>query len=288
MDETLDQIFEKIGSGDEGAENNAEATLDTTPDTEDRTPDTQPEADNEPASTGDEGTVRATLERLKGQHSPEIVDEIHRALDAEVKRGITPRLQEAAELKRRVEAYEGISPDQANWFRSLNTLAATNPQQAAAALQAEIDRLNSLGQPASPYLDPQYMTDTERAMHSQIQAQQQQLAELTAANNRVEMSRQFEGLEKKYGAIPFEEREAVMKRVNEVGGGDPRFVPLLWKDMFTDKIVQRARDETSKTVARKAGMSPAPSSVANRAGSAPRDVGEMTLEEAIAASIGSD
>jgi len=286
-DETLEQIFEKIGSGDDGGENNSTETLDTTPDTEDRTPDTEPEADNAPSATGDEDSVRATLEELRQQHPPEVVDAIHKRLDAEMKRGVTPRLQEAAELKRRVEAYEGISPEQANWFRSLNTLAVQNPQQAAAALQQEIDRLNSLGQPASPYLDPQYMTDTERAMHTQIQAQQQQLAELTAANNRVEMSRQFEGLEKKYSEIPFEEREAVMKRVFEIGGA-PQLVPMVWKDMFMDKVLQRERDKTSKTVQRKAGMSPAPSSVANRAGSAPRDVGEMTLEEAIAASVGSD
>ena len=267
---TLNEIFDQIGRGDDGGENNAEATLDqpveSAPESGDQPEtDAQDGADNERSSTGDEGTVRATLERLKGQHSPEVIDEIHRALDAEIKRGITPRLQEAAELKRRVESYEGISPEQAQWFRSLN----------------------SLGQPASPYLDPQYMTDTERAMHSQIQAQQQQLAELTAANNRVEMSRQFEGLEKKYSEIPFEEREAVMKRVFEIGG-TPQLVPMVWKDMFMDKVLQRERDKTSRTVAKKAGMSPAPSSVANRAGSAPRDVGEMSLEEAIAASIGSD
>jgi len=285
-DETLEQIFEKIGSGDEGVENNSSETLDDAPETE-ATPEPESQSDNAQSATGDEDTVRAALEELKQQYPGEAVEAIHKRLDAELKRGMTPKLQEAAELKRRMEAYDQISPEQAQWFRSLNTLAATNPQQAAAALQAEIDRLNSLGPPANPYLDPQYMTETERAQQAEIQALKQQTAELVAANNRVEMSRQFEGLEKKYSEIPFEEREAVMKRVFEIGG-TPQLVPMVWKDMFMDKVLQRERDKTSKTVARKAGMSPAPSSVANRAGSAPRDVGEMSLEEAIAASIGSD
>src|SRR5688500_13350003 len=70
------------------------------------TPESEPEA--EP------GVLQAL--RQKYADNPELVDEIYRYTDGELKRGFTPKLQKLSELEKQ---FEGVDPTDAEFLRQV-------------------------------------------------------------------------------------------------------------------------------------------------------------------------
>lgn len=297
--QTLDQALSESGLNElvDAGSNAAAAATPEVAATETETAEA-PETTTEAAGNDDEATgteeerVGEVLQRLRQEHPPEVVDRIHQTLNAELQRGITPKLQRLSELETQFQHYQGISPEQAQWFNYVNNLALTAPSQAAALLKAEVERLEAGGEQRGaqpdPYADMEFESDAVRAMAQELRDLKQFKQEITLDRNRSEFERAFSELEKQVGEIPFEERNAVlqaMARERAPAGTARRF----WLDMFgIDKLQQRARNETAQTMQRKANLSPSPSGLANRSAPVVPDVGSMKLDDALTNIFGSN
>lgn len=209
----------------------------------------------------DEDDLRSYLERTKAANPDQaaVIDRIHRELEG----AWTPKLQQAAELRKQ---YEGVSPELAGWVRQLDQLAASSPAEAAAALMAEANRLQGLQQAAAPAEEPDFATDYDREVWHEVQELKQLKQTIIAERNEAVVDRELAAVGKKLGLeIPFEEKDRVVREMVK-DGAPASMAGRYWKDLYFDRALQAATDRAAGVVAQKAGMAPAPSATANRAG----------------------
>ena len=229
----------------------------------------EPDAGDEAPSTPepDDATDAGLLARLKQEHpdNPELVERLYQSINSEFKRGLTPRLQEAAELKRQLE---GVDTAAIQWVRQFNQALSTNPDQARAMLQAEQERLFAASQPpeATEYPDrDQFVTDAEWEHEQKIRQLEQKLAQMSEQAQRAEVQRlmfqQFDALEQDAG-VKFspEDRIEHIKRMAQMGLPYNAVSTYWWGTAGREKVLQQGRDEGLRIAQQKAGMGAPPSS----------------------------
>lgn len=264
----------------------------------------QPES-GEPRPAGDESTdtpeseAASWLDELRREHGAEVVDRIYQRTDAELKRGVTPKLQRLSELEKQ---YADVDPTDAEFLRQVAATAAWNPQAAADMLERAKQQL--LGPyapppqgPQTPEAEPEFYSERERELWLDQQQAKRELAELrawrqqeTQARNMAQINERFARLEAEIGRqLPTEERNQVaawcMKNAKRTANGETLLheVDHAWKLMNWDKARAAARSEASSIVERKAGIGAGPSTTV-RGDSPPRE--PKTLQEALRASMG--
>lgn len=254
--ESFDDALMGAFTDDGGTSPEAPAESAEAPETEATTG--APEAATE--APADEDDLRSFLEQTKAANPEQaaVIDRIHRELQG----AFTPKLQQAAELRKQ---FEGMTPELAAWSRQMNELAATDPARAAEALMAEAERLRGYQQAAPVAEEPEFVTDAERILWDRTQRQDQIIQQIVAERNERIVESQFSALEKQVGEIPYEERFRVLQAMAQ-DRAEPQLVGRYWKDLYFDKALQKARDQAAGVVQKKAGMAPPPSAVANRAG----------------------
>ena len=225
-----------------------------------------PEADDLPAS------IKEYLATNPDHKS--IVDLVNR----EMKGAFTPRLQEAADLRKR---YDGIDDQTAAAVRYLNQLAKTDPAAAAQWLRSQADAMHQQqpAQPAAadPYAGIQPQTDAERVLLDRMREQdqwrqqqersQQERAQLDAARA---VGGELNEVAKKYGVpIPPEHRQQVFAIVQKTGMSVEDAYFATARESLLPQLLQKARDQAASVVADKAaGSAGNPGSITNRTGEA--------------------
>jgi hypothetical protein len=246
-----------------------------TPDTS--APDTTDEAPHEPSGQPldtsdlsdavtapepqDEDDLRAIMERAKAENPDQaaVIDAIHR----EFQRGLTPKLQAAAELRKQ---YEGVAPELASWARQMNELAVSNPAEAAAALMAEAQRLQGQQQVEPQVETPDFATDYDAEVWHEVQELKQLKQQILAERNEAIVDRELAAIGKKVGLeIPYEQKDRVVREMVK-DGAPASMAGRYWKDLYFDIAIQKAVDNAAGVVTRKQGMSPPPSTLTSRAG----------------------
>jgi hypothetical protein len=278
--------------GDDGTPPTPAAAETALPEASDQQP-----AGDEPQGTPESGQSETSrLDDLRQKYGAEVVDEIYRHTDAELKRGLTPRLQEAAEIKQQLEARAAAL----QFYDQVEQLATWDP--AAAQRLWEAGGRQVFGQhapppPAQPEPEPEFYSDRERELWLANQQTQQELAEMRTwrqqeqqARNMAQISEKFARLETEIGRdIPLEERNQVaaacMKMAKRASDGTTLLpeVDMVWWYLNRNKVMQTARSEASSVVERKAGIGNGPSTLA-RGDTPPRE--PTSLEDALRADPG--
>jgi hypothetical protein len=250
FDSELMGAFTDDGTTDQSSPEATEGTIDNS-ETTDLDTSSEPQGEDD---------LRSYLERTKAANPDQaaVIDRIHRELEG----AWTPKLQQAAELRKQ---YEGVTPELAGWVRQLDQLAASSPAEAAAALMAEAQRLQGLQQAAAPVEEPDFATDYDREVWHEVQELKALKQTILAERNEAIVNAQFTELEKQVGEIPYEERHRVVQEMVK-DGAPPSMARRYYRDLYFDKVAQKIRDEAAGIVTRKAGMAPAPSATADRAG----------------------
>jgi hypothetical protein len=250
FDSELMGAFTDDGTTDQSSPEATEGTIDNS-ETTDLDTSSEPQGEDD---------LRSYLERTKAANPDQaaVIDRIHRELEG----AWTPKLQQAAELRKQ---YEGVTPELAGWVRQLDQLAASSPAEAAAALMAEAQRLQGLQQAAAPVEEPDFATDYDREVWHEVQELKALKQTILAERNEAIVNAQFTELEKQVGEIPYEERHRVVQEMVK-DGAPPSMARRYYRDLYFDKVAQKIRDEAAGIVTRKAGMAPPPSAVADRAG----------------------
>jgi hypothetical protein len=251
------------------------------------TPESEPDA--EP------GVLQAL--RQKYADNPELVDEIYRYTDGELKRGFTPKLQKLSELEQRLE---GIEPGDVDFWRQVHQKQQAGDYRGAAELMREAAQYleGPVQQPQpAPEEEPEFATEVERQLWIKAQQLEQRLAandnwrqQEQQARNRAEIDATFSRLEAEAGRpIPFEERQQIANWCVQNGMRDQRgelvWAPKVdhaWKVLNFDKVRQQARSEGASVAARKAEISPGPSTI-TRNQPPPRE--PETIEEVVRAAV---
>jgi hypothetical protein len=207
-------------------------------------------------------------------------EEAVRVVEREMKSAFTPRLQEAAELRKQ---YEGLDPNVAAAVRHLQQLITDDPRNAAEYLRQQAQLLegaqNPQAQPDPANTDPfsQYepATEVEALLLREVQAmkqwQQQQTSQFhqqAQQQKAVTVQQEFGKLEQEFGVqVPIEERARAWELSEATQGKltvtDAYFA--LNRNTLLPTLTQKARDEASGVVQQKMGMS-VPGSLATRGG----------------------
>src|SRR5438046_2102813 len=98
----------------------------STPEPQTGSPEQQQSSADTAPSTGSDIDLRSYLEKRKAER-PELAEEMDR-IHREFQGQLTPRLQEAADLRKQ---FEGIDPSDVQFLRQVQELAAISPQAAA-------------------------------------------------------------------------------------------------------------------------------------------------------------
>jgi hypothetical protein len=195
-----------------------------------------------------------------------VLQEQYRQMQA----SFTPRLQEAAELRKQ---YEGVDPSVLEAVRQYQNLLTTNPHEAREYLvqqQAWLDQqLQIQQQPADPFANITPCTDTEEAlvawgrqMYQQQIKQEAYYQQQEFARRQEAVGRKFAELESAHGTqIPLEERQAVIALCNQTGCTD---VATAWKAFNFDRAVQKGVQKGAKTVRSKQAAPPPPTNKQGR------------------------
>src|ERR1051326_8551543 len=180
--------------------------------------------------------------------------------NAELKRGLTPRLQEAAELRKKLE---GLDDQSLQSLRELQRMAQTDPAGAAAWLRQYADQIapaqpQNLTQPPAP----EYLTDGERALYQRVQDLESRLEKtskgfetLSLQQQAQQVGDQFNKIGQELGIdIPLDVRRACFEQSQRVGGQlTPTEIYFArHRDAVVSRIAQKARDEAAGIVAGKA------------------------------------
>jgi hypothetical protein len=225
----------------------------------------------------DEDDLRSFLEQAKAANPEQaaVIDRLHR----EMQGAFTPKLQQAAELRK---AYEGVDPQLAAWARQMNELATSSPQEAAAALMAEAERLRGLQQAAPEIEEPDFATDYDAEVWREVQELKQLKQQILAERNEAVFNAELDRQAKDLGIeIPYEERHRVLLAMHQ-DRAPANAAKRYWRDLYFDRAIQKARDDAAGVVTKKAGMSPPPTAIANRAGQGEAPA-PASLEDAIRA-----
>lgn len=245
-------------------------------------------------ATAPDDDLRSILEASKAAH-PELSDQID-AIHKEFQRGLTPKLQEAAELRRQMEQFSGLDPEVGRFMRQINELALTDPQAAAALWDQAKEQLFGPVSPIDPPVETlegwEFATETERALYQRMQALEQKLGateawkqQETAARNQALMARTFEEIKTEYGQeVPQDQRENAARWCLQHKLG-AESIGVAWRGLYGAPLARQAgRNEAAGLVERKAAMTPGPSAITTPpAGSLPEP---KSLREAIERAAG--
>jgi hypothetical protein len=250
----------------------------------------EPSTTETPEITGNEGTpsptptdddLPATVRDYLAKNPQ--YEEAVRVVEREMKGAFTPRLQEAAELRKR---YEGIDENTVGAIRHLQQLAQTDPRQAAEYLRRQVEMLEGTQNPeAAPSLanvDPlsQYepATEVEAFLLKQYQemktwqdTQQSQFQQIQTQQKAVGVQQEFAKLEQEFGVkVPLEDRAKAWEMAEAAGGklsvSDCYFA--MNRSNLLPSLMQKARDEASSVVQQKLGIS-TPGSLVQHGGGTP-------------------
>lgn len=290
MDETRD-IPEVSGeaAGDQGYREYLNSVLEgstdeTTPPAvpaEDAASPETPGGSTEP-SPADPGNLRALLEAKKQAHpdQAEVIEAIYREFQA----GLTPKLQEAAELRRKLD---GLDDGVIDWVRHFRQTASYSKEAARQMLQEAMAELEGYGAPPPSTPDPfeelGYQSDVERALAAKVRELEQFMVQQQAVAHQAASERQFSSLASEWGEIPFEQRREVELRRVEMGL-PPEMIPVLWKGMFGLDVAQRRAANTALTQ-QKAGLGPPPGNAVNRATVVAPDPNKMSFADYLRATV---
>lgn len=296
-----DLLNELTAALEANAGGEAEATPEPAPEPADQ-PERQEASggdDAEPATPRPEGEELNVLRSLREKHGTELVDEIYRHTDAELKRGVTPKLQKLSEMEKQ---YEGIEAADAAFLRQVYQIQQYDPRRAAELLRQAAQHIEGPQAPApaiEPEPEPEFATEVERRLWERAQALEQRIAQQDTwrnqeqqARNRAEIDAKFARIESEAGRqVPLEERRAVanwcVQNGKFDGQGNLLWAPDVehaWKVLNFDKAQQSARNEAASVVERKAAITPGPSSATR--GSAPPKKEPESLDEVIRAMYG--
>lgn len=279
----MDDLMSELNAALEAAEGGEpQGTPEPAPEPASQPEAAEPVAGDEPSGTpeSDEPEEPSLLQELRQRYDPALVDEVYRYTDAQLKSGLTPKLQKLSELEK---TYEGVEAADADFLRQLyqapdDRTRAEMLRQAAQFFEGP----QVAGQPPAPAqpvpeaAEPEFATDVERDLWYKAQQLEQRLAQQDAwrqqeieARNRAEVDAKFERLGKEVGRpIPLEEQQQIarecMKRAKQGfdrNGNQIWLMPEvdeMWKVLNFDKVRQTARDEAATVVQRKAAITPAP------------------------------
>lgn len=267
--EVEDQYFEDVLKSDQSGNEGNPTPADPTPAGNEGQPATPPADDDIPQS------VRDYLAQ-NPDHAP-IVENLNRQFKA----AFTPRLQEAADLRKQ---FEGIDPNVIGAVRHLQQLIQTDPRNAAEYLRQQAQLLEGAQNPeaASPPANAfdQYepATEVEALLLRQVQElnawKEQQTAQFQQVQRQqqvVQINADFAKLEQELGVqVPVEQRAAAWE-LSEATQGRMSVTDAFFalnRNTLLPSLLQKARDEASGVVQRKAGET-VPGSLATRSGPAP-------------------
>lgn len=263
--------------------------------------DGQPVAGEAEASTGQQNaeTGEQAGEQVAEGEQPFRWDNVPKELEPHVKHfqaDYTRKSQELAEQRKALEAQQ----QQYSAYAALEQLAQQDPALARQILAARMGLTDEGVQAAGGETDPYgqlELTETERLLATQLQQmdarlqQQQQFYEQQVRQQqRVQIDAEFASLSRAIGReIPPEEQQRIAA-FSLQHNGIP--VEVAYRAMDYDNALSRARQEGlnqgASVVQQKAGMAPAPSTAADRAGRVTelsRDLGELAAAAADAAGI---
>jgi len=204
-------------------------------------------------------------------------------LNKEFQREFTPRLQEAADLRKR---FDGIDENTAAAIRHLQQLAQTDPRNAAHYLREQAKLLEGPTDPTEtltpPQTDPfdglvpasdveEVLLNRSREMEAWKQQQQQQFETYRMQQKAQTVRQEFADLQKELGIeIPLQKQSDAWELSETTQGrmspSDAFFA--LNRSTLLPSLIQKAKDEASGVLERKAAGS-APGSIATRGGPPP-------------------
>lgn len=249
----------EAGSDFENALESARNEEQSTPTTPETTTGNDGQQTATPTETDDlPQSIREYIEK-NPDHRP-IVDTLNR----EFKSAFTPKLQEAAELRKQ---YEGLDPNVVTAIRHLQQLVQTDPRNAAEYLRQQAQLLEGAqtpeAQPTTPNV-PEFATDVEELLYNRVtemeKRYQEQFTYLEQMKQQQEAFRikgEFAKLKEEMGVEATPEQMAQAWQLSELSGGKLSVTDAFFAQNRNDllpSLLQKARDEASSVVQQKAGM----------------------------------
>ena len=268
-----DEGFAEFLSGVIDGNTEGETSIpETTPET---VTQTTPEVSSTAPAPAEPDNLRTLLEAKKAAH-PDLADTID-AIHRELQGGFTPKLQEAAELRRKLE---GLDDGAIEWVRNFRTTAGHSPAAARQMLQDALAEMETYGQPSTPvdpYEELGYQSEVERALAGKVTQLEQYMIQQQAAMHQATADKHFAELATKWGDIPYEQKRAV-----ELARGQANLpsemIPVLWRGMFGVDAAERiATDKLMAT--QKQGLPSPPSGLVNRAPVQQLDPSSMSFKD---------
>lgn len=194
-------------------------------------------------------------------------------ITGEIKSGLTPKLQEAAALRKQLE---GVDPQAIETIRQLQVLAQEDPARVAEYFRqqaAQFDTMVKEKTPQDALADIVPVTDTEALLQTEIQnlkqwkTQQEKITQETVLNQEAQrIHRVIDAVEKKYGVEIPDDQRAEAWRLSRATGMS---VDKVWlannHEMLIAHLVKKAKDEGQTVVrSKQETAAAAPSSVAAR------------------------
>jgi hypothetical protein len=207
-------------------------------------------------------------------HAP-IVETLNKQFQA----AFTPRLQDAADLRKR---YEGVDDNVMAAVRHLQQLIQTDPRNAAEYLRQQAVLLEGSQTPQAqpdPANVPEFATDVEELLYNKYLALEAKFQREEEQRQVIQVNTDFAKLEQEYGVqVPIEARAAAWEMSVATQGKlsvqDAYFA--LNRNTLLPTLTQKARDEASGVVQQKLGLT-APGNLATRGG-APQVEGPQDFE----------
>lgn len=205
--------------------------------------------------------------------------EIADRLNKEFKSAFTPRLQEAAEFRRR---FEGVDENVLAGVRHLQQMIQTDPRNAAIYLREQAQLLEGTqapeAAPDSEFGEYEPATEVEALLLREMKElkawrdqQTQSFQQIERQQQAVKVQADFTKLEQEFGVqVPIEDRAKAWEMSDATGGkmsvADAYFA--MHRSTLLPSLMQKARDEASGIVQTKQGMG-VPGNLAERGGPAP-------------------
>lgn len=260
----FDEIMAQI-AGTTSDDNNSEETVDTdlTQDVDTQEADQSSEVSDNPAF--DPNSI-----------TDPVLQEQYRQMQA----SFTPRLQEAADLRRQ---YEGVDPAVLEATRQYAHLLQTNPFEAREYLKQQqqwLDqRLQVEQQPTDPFANITPCTDAEEALLGIARQMYQQQQQQNVFQQQIEFQRRQESVGRQFAeleslhktTIPIEDRQAALQLCQQTGCTD---VTTAWKALNYDRAVQRGVQKGAQVVKQKQQQQAPPTNRQGRSGPAPQTKGK--------------
>lgn len=222
--------------------------------------------------------------RLDPNGLPEPLRESYRSMQGDY----TRKMQEIAEEKKRLG---GIPDTTLEFARTIEQLAATDPQAAARALQAQVDALNQAyggghAEPEPPYFDPETGYQPQTEIEAQLVSRLQQLERAQQIQTEREQRARIQGemaeVHRMNGTpLPVPDQVRVIRYAAERAVTLPEAYRLLNWDTLLQREQARAREEGMTQALQRNGLPPTGGGLSSREAPPPEvtDVKEIAREE---------